>query len=127
MQGLPEPLRRAARRTGRGWRRVLHHREPRPGFDRLGWLARQRLELAALLIAVRRPRAWRAALWLALALLLVQLLRGYWSLDAPAWQLAQCLPALALLPAVARGRQAILRLLLMRATRRAGRQRHGVL
>lgn len=127
MRGLPERLHRAARRASRGWRRVLHHGEPRPGFARLGWLARQRLELAALLLAVRRPCTWRAALLLVLALLLAQLLRGYWSLEAPAWQLAQCLPALAQLPAVARGRQAILRLLLLRAARRAGRQGHGVL
>ena len=123
MRNLLESPRRATWH----WGLVLHHGDPRPGFSRLGWLLRKRLELAALLIGLRRPGTWRAALRLALALLLAQLLRGYWSLDGPAWQLAQCLLALAMLPAVARARRAILRLLLARRARRAGGQGHGVL
>jgi hypothetical protein len=127
MQDRLESLRQAARRAARRWRPVLHHGDPRPGFSRLGWLRQKRLELAALLIGLGRAGTWRAALLLMLALLLVHLLRGYWTLDGPAWQLAQGLLALAVLPAVARARQAILRLLLARMARRAGGQRHGVL
>ena len=127
MRAWLDPLRHCARRIGRRWRPVLRHGEPRPGFARLGWRVRKQLEITALLVGLARPGTWRAALLLALALVLVQLLRGHWSLHSPAWQLAQCLLALAALPAVARVRQAILRLLLARAARRAGRQGHGVL
>ena len=122
-----DPLRHAARRASRCWRPVLRHSEPNDAFSRLDGWRRKRLELAALRIGLSRPDTWRAGLRLVCALLLMQVLRGYWSLDGPAWQLAQCLLALTVLPEVARSRQAILRLLLARDSCRAGGHGHGVL
>lgn len=128
MGELRECWRRTVRRIGRRWEPVFQHARPLPGVAGLDRLTRLRLDVTVLLIGLRRPAAWRAGLLLALALLLVELLRGYWSLQGPAWQLAQCLLALDVLPALARTRRAALRLLLRHPARSGGGgPRHGVL
>jgi len=106
---------------------VLRHRASLPGYARLSWPARKRLDLAVLLLGLRHRGTWRGVLLVAAGLALAHGLRGYWSLHGPGWQLGQCLVVLAALPAMARARRRMLRQLLSRGGGRAGSSPHGVL
>jgi len=95
----------------KAWAEIVNYTEI-PGYRRLSWPARKKLDHQALWLAVRSATFWRAALVVLAAVLLAHILT--WRFDLIGWQrdLLRCLPIVLAAPGMAAMRRRLIEQLL---------------
>jgi hypothetical protein len=83
-----------------------------PGYRRLAWIERKRIDIAAATSLVCSKLFWRGAFWAAAATLLMHLLTWRYDLVGARRDMLRAIPLLVCLPLVAHARQKCVRMLL---------------
>lgn len=83
-----------------------------PGYRRLAWTERKRIDVAAVTSMVCSKSFWRGAFWAAAATLLMNLLTWRYDLVGARRDMLRAIPLLVCLPLVAHARQKHVRVLL---------------